>query len=90
MSDFTTKQDISDYTDYMQRPGFDRNHYMLIDEISTTLYYIGWSKNGTNAGKPIWRIKKIWKAGTVWHFGFPNGDEDFKYTWNIRPTYIYR
>lgn len=83
-------QDISDVGQYMQSPGFDRTHYMLIDEVTTTLYYIGWSKNGTDASKHNWRIKKIWKIGTVWHFGFPNGDEDFNYVWNNRAGYSYR
>jgi len=90
MSDFSTKQDISDYTEYMQRPGFDPNHYMLVDEVSTTLYYVGTSKNSTDTSKPNWRIKKIWKIGNVWHFRFPNGNEDFKFVWNNRTSYTYR
>jgi hypothetical protein len=84
-------QDISDVGSFAQRPGYDRTHNMLVDERSSTEYFIGNSKNGVNTSKPIWRIKKIWKIGSVWHFGFPNGNEDFTFVWDNRSSsYTYK
>lgn len=83
-------QDISDVGSFIQRPGYDRTHNMLVDEVTTKLYYVGNSKNGTITSRPIWRIKKIWKVGSVWHFGFPSGDEDFAYVWDNRGSYSYK
>jgi len=60
---------------------------MLVDEISTTEYYIGVSENTKNTSQPNWRIKKISKSGTTWLFEFPNGDQDFKYAWDLRLSY---
>ena len=51
---------------------------MLIDEVSSTEYYIGVSRNGSDTSKSFWRIQKIWKIGNIWNFGYPDGDQDFK------------
>lgn len=47
-------QDISDVGSFIQRPGYDRTHNMLVDEVTTKLYYVGNSKNGTITSRPIW------------------------------------
>lgn len=62
---------------------------VLVDEVSSTEYYIGQSINTKQRNESNWRIKRIWKVGTVWNFGFPNGDQDFKYQWDLRDTYTY-
>jgi hypothetical protein len=62
---------------------------MLVDEVSSTEYYIGISKNFNNQSKPNWQIKRIWKVGNVWNFGFPNGNQGFKWIWDIRYDYTY-
>jgi hypothetical protein len=61
----------------------------LIDEISSTEYYIGESINGNDQTKPTWKIKKIWQVGTVWHFGYPDGKQDYLYIWDDRFDYSY-
>jgi hypothetical protein len=61
----------------------------LVDEISSIEYYIGVSQNGSDANRPNWRIKKIWKDGTTWRFEFPDGRQEFKFVWNLRLTYTY-
>ena len=62
---------------------------MLVDEVSSTEYYIGVSRNGSVTSRPFWRIQKIWKIGSVWNFGYPDGDQDFKYEWDNRYSYTY-
>ena len=62
---------------------------MLIDEVSSTEYYIGVSRNSSDVTTPYWRIQKIWKIGSVWNFGYPNSDQGFKYQWSNRYSYTY-
>ena len=49
----------------------NKDAVMLVDELTSTEYYVGISWNRADQSKPTWRIKRIWKVGTVWHFGFP-------------------
>jgi hypothetical protein len=62
---------------------------MIIDEVSTEEYYIGTTNNSKREFASNWKIKKAWKIGTLWHFGFPNGDQAYKYVWNDRFDYHY-
>jgi hypothetical protein len=73
----------------------NRDAVMLVDELTSTEYYIGISWNRADQSKPTWRIKRIWKVGTVWHFGFPQpdpkqgGNQEFKWIWDDRYSYSY-
>jgi len=58
----------------------------LIDEVSSNEFYIGISQNGRNTSKANWRIKKIWKDGTIWKVEFPSGDQSYKYVWDERAS----
>ena len=62
---------------------------LLIDETSSTEYYIGTSTNNRNPSMPFWKIKRIWKVGNVWKFGYPDGKQEFKFIWDDRYSYIY-
>ena len=63
---------------------------MLVDESSSTEYYVGTSINGTNGAKPIWSIRKIMKEEGVWKISqYPYGDQNFNFVWNDRLTYTY-
>jgi hypothetical protein len=61
----------------------------LVDVVSSTIIYIGISNNTKNTTKAVWRIQKISQIATVWNFEFPNGDQDFKYVWDLRDSYSY-
>lgn len=61
----------------------------LIEEVSSTEYYIGISESFVNIYEAIWQIKKISKTGDVWTIQFPNGDQSFNYIWNNRAGYTY-
>jgi hypothetical protein len=63
---------------------------MLVDEVSSEEFYIGISKRHNDQSKPDWQIKRIWKVGTVWNFGFPDGKQDFKFIWDNRLSYTYK
>jgi len=81
-------QDITNYrTDNM----FDHDILppMLVDEVSDTEYYVGHSQNTPNRGVNNWRIRRIWKVGSVWNFGFPEGNQNFVWNWDLRDTYTY-
>ena len=77
MTDFATDMNVQSY---------NFEPVTLIDEVSGDEFYIGVSNNGKNTSKPIWKIKKIWKDGTVWNVGFPDGDQSFKYVWDDRDS----
>lgn len=62
----------------------------LIDEVSSTEFYIGLSNNGRDTSKEIWKINKITKNGNVWNISqFPNGSQKFEFIWDNRATYTY-
>lgn len=42
----------------------NKDAVMLVDELTSTEYYIGISWNRADQSKPTWRIKRIWKVGT--------------------------
>ena len=62
---------------------------MMVDELSSTEIYIGTSKNDRNQANPNWRIKRIWKLGSVWRSGFPDGNQDFVFIWDDRFNHTY-
>ena len=62
----------------------------LVHEVSSTEFYIGTSRNDSDQTRPYWRIQKIWQLGGVWYFGYPDGDQSFKYRWSIRFGYTYK
>jgi len=82
-------QDISDFKDDNV---FDHNieSSMVIDEVSTTEFYIGYSKNSSLRSASNWRIKRIVQISTVWNFQFPNGNQSFNFIWDDRDTYDYQ
>lgn len=62
----------------------------IIDEVSTTLTYIGISKNrGAQTSSKVWQIKKIEKIGTVTTIEFPSSNSDFNFDWDSRATFSY-
>jgi hypothetical protein len=63
--------------------------YILVDELSTTEYYIGTSKSFNDMARPNWRIKRIVKIGNVWKFQYPDGKQDFIFIWDDRLSYSY-
>lgn len=64
-----------------------------VDEVSTSLYYIGYLNIGASApdeNEPMWRIKRISQAGTVWKIELADGDSSFTKVWADRALLIYK
>ena len=61
----------------------------LIDQVSSTEFFLGTSRSFKDPAKANWRIKRIWQVGTVWYEGYPNGNQDFTFIWDSRALYIY-
>jgi len=74
--------DFNNFNDNVQI--YDNQVSTLIDEVSTTEFYIGNSNGAKNTSAAIWKIKKIWQDGSVWNIGYPNGDQGFKFIWDDR------
>ena len=81
----------SDITDFKNDNMFSHNieRPMLVDEVSDTEFYIGYSQNTPIKDTNNWRIKRIWQVGSVWNFGFPDGNQNFVFNWDLRDTYTY-
>ena len=63
----------------------------LVNEFSSTEYYIGVSNNGSDTSKPIWLIRKISKVADVWAVTqYPDGNQTFEYIWDSRFLYTYK
>lgn len=82
----TQISDSSDFNIY----SYNFEPITLIDEVSSTEYYIGVSNNCSNKSTANWKIKKISQDGTVWKTEFPNGDKSFAFIWNSRGGYTYQ
>lgn len=61
----------------------------LVDEVSSTEFYIGYSKNSSSRSAANWRIKRIVQISSVWNFEFPDGNQNFVFVWDDRDTYDY-
>lgn len=60
-----------------------------IDEVSDTLFYLGWAELATPESDPLWKIRRIQQIGTVWEQKYVNGDEFYRYVWDDRASYVY-
>lgn len=64
-----------------------------IDEVSSTLFYVGWldepSLNQSETS-PIWRIRRIMQSGTVWKMQYADGDSNFIKVWSDRAILNYK
>lgn len=82
---------MSDFNNINDNPiRYDSTESMLVDEVSSTEFYIGTTNKNKDTSAEVWRIKKIWKDGNVWNFGFPNGDQSYTFIWSARDTLTYQ
>lgn len=86
-------ENTQDITNFKQSEHLNSHKHVapfLVDEVSSTEFYIGESDNTRYQDKDNWQIKRIWKVGNVWNFGFPEGNQDYIWNWELRDTYIYQ
>jgi hypothetical protein len=63
---------------------------MLVDELSTTEFYIGLSDNSSDKAKATWKIKRVLKVGSIWTFQYPDGIQKYEWAWDARLGYDYK
>lgn len=60
-----------------------------IDEVSDTLFYIGYAELGTSEAANAWKIKRIQQVGNVWEQKYAGGDRFYRYRWTERSLLNY-
>lgn len=60
-----------------------------IDEVSSSLTYIGEAAVGANENDPIWRISRITTLGPVTKIEYANGNTSWNSVWTNRASYSY-
>jgi hypothetical protein len=68
---------------------FNIDPILLVDELSSTEFYVGRSINSNDTSKANWRIERIQKIGSTWKFEFPDGNQSYDFIWDNRFTYSY-
>lgn len=59
-----------------------------VDEVSDSLFYLGWAEYGMAEDEPYWKIRRIQQVSTVWEQKYavdatgPN--EFFRFKWSER------
>lgn len=62
---------------------------VAIDEVSSSVTYVGESLTGTATSSALWRMKRITQSGTVLIIEWADGDGLFDNTWDDRETLSY-
>lgn len=60
-----------------------------IDEVSDTLFYLGWAILGEGESEPYWKIRRIQQVGTVWEQKYAYGNQFYRYKWLDRSVLPY-
>ena len=60
-----------------------------IDDVSSSLTYIGEAAVGVQDSEPKWRISRITVAGTETRIQYANGNTSWNSVWNDRASYTY-
>jgi hypothetical protein len=73
---------------YRQRVAFAPGE-LKVDEVSTSLTYVGEAEAGVLPSSPLWRIRKIQKVGSVTSISYALGDSGYTHVWDDRAIYTY-
>lgn len=60
-----------------------------VDDVSTTVTYIGEAPFASDEAAPVWRIKKLETTGTVMKILWADGNANFDNVWSNRLTLSY-
>lgn len=61
----------------------------LVDEVSSTLSYVGEASPGVDTSSSLWRIKKIQTIGQTTSVLYATGSADFSNIWDDRASLTY-
>lgn len=73
----------------MQTDNLDKRLTVRLDEISDTLFYVGYALIGSLDSEAKWLIIKYTTTGVVLKSEYANGVEAFNQVWNDRTTLTY-
>lgn len=62
---------------------------LRIDEVTSTLTYLGYANLGANDNDAVWKIKRIQQIGTVTTINYADGNKLFDNVWNNRASLNY-
>lgn len=62
---------------------------MLLDEVSSTVSYLGYSPLGAATSTDNWKIKRILVSGTLTSTQFADGNENYDNIWDNRASLTY-
>jgi len=60
-----------------------------IDEVSKTLFYLGWAELGELDDQPYWKIRRIRQIGNVWYQEYADGGQWYRHKWTERSLLSY-
>jgi hypothetical protein len=55
-----------------------------IDEVSKTLFYLGWAILNEGEDEPCWKIRRIQQMGDVWYQEYAYANQFYRYKWTER------
>lgn len=61
----------------------------LVDEVSSSVVYVGKAHSGTATSAGSWQIKKITISGTLTTIAFADGDTEYNNSWDNRASLTY-
>jgi len=68
---------------------FDNNYSVKLDEVSSTLLYVGEAAIGADPAAAVWRIRKLDTSATVLSVLWADGNQLFDNVWNSRSSLSY-
>lgn len=68
---------------------YKKDEARVIDEVSTTLLYVGTAAIGSATSSAVWKIQKISTSGVVTSFKFANGENTYVNIWDNRASLTY-
>ena len=78
---------LSKFNDHIQTEDFDQKY--IIDEVSSTLTYIGFAPPGSSESNPIWKIYRASVSGTITKVEYANGNSGYLNIWANRASITY-
>ena len=77
----------------MMTLGKDGNYDVIVEEVSSTIEYIGKharKSGGAPTDSDRWQIKRIYDDGTTTNITWADGSDDFEKVWDDRASYAYQ
>lgn len=72
---------------YVKPP--DTAYALRVDEVSSSLMYVGEASPGSTDAQMRWRIKRIRFIGTETIIEWADGNKNFDNAWDLRTSYDY-